>query len=165
MQNSYLHQTLLETPKATTQLASRLAPLLRPGDTLLLEGPIGAGKSHFSRALIQARLAAADIYEDVPSPTFTLVQTYDDGLCEIWHSDLYRLTNISDIDELGLWDAFETAICLIEWPDRLGDFAPKNALTLTLLPADLETQRIARFSATDPKWHRYLQQAGLVDGP
>lgn len=162
MQNSYLHQTLLHSPEATTQLASQLAPLLLPGDTILLDGPIGAGKSHFSRALIQARLAAAGIYEDVPSPTFTLVQTYDDGVAEIWHSDLYRLTSLSDIDELGLWDAFENAICLIEWPDRLGDLAPKNALTLTLLPTDLETQRSARFNATDPKWHSYLQQSGLV---
>ena len=82
----------LPTGAATTALAERLAPRLGPGDTLLLSGPIGAGKTHFARALIKARLRAAGRDEDVPSPTFTLVQTYDDGICEIWHADLYRLT-------------------------------------------------------------------------
>ena len=77
------------TPEATEALASRVAPVLRPGDTLLLEGEIGAGKTHFARAVIQSRLAAAGMFEDVPSPTFALVQTYNDTVTEIWHADLY----------------------------------------------------------------------------
>lgn len=120
-------QTSLPDEAATQALATRLADHLRPGDTLLLEGEIGAGKSAFARALIRARLGRI---EDVPSPTFTLVQTYDDPAGDIWHCDLYRLTHPDEALELGLEDAFETAICLIEWPDRLGDVTPAGALHL-----------------------------------
>ena len=120
------HRSLpLETD--TIAFATMLAPLLVPGDTLLLEGPIGAGKSAFARALIRARL---DRMEDVPSPTFTLVQTYEHADGDIWHCDLYRLTHPDEALELGLDEAFATAICLIEWPDRLGSNAPDDALLL-----------------------------------
>lgn len=122
-----LYQLSLEHEDDTAKLASAIASLLSPGDTLLLEGPIGAGKSAFARALIRARLGRM---EDVPSPTFTLVQTYDDPSGDIWHCDLYRLTHPDEAFELGLSEAFEKAICLIEWPDRLGVEAPKNALHL-----------------------------------
>lgn len=116
---------------ATDRLAARLAPHLRPGDVVLLDGPLGAGKSHFARALIRARLGRA---EEVPSPSFTLVQVYDDGATEIWHADLYRLSHPDDVLELGLPDAFATAICLVEWPDRLGPLTPPDALHLRLEP-------------------------------
>ncbi len=116
----------LPNPEATEALARRIAPTLRRGDTLLLAGPIGAGKTHFARALIRARLRRE---EDVPSPTYTLVQTYDDDGLEIWHADLYRLSGPGEALELGLEDAFDTAICLIEWPDRL-ETPPPQALTL-----------------------------------
>ncbi|KJZ19517.1 ATP-binding protein [Loktanella sp. S4079] len=112
----------------TAALAHRIAPILRPGDVLLLSGEIGAGKSAFSRALIRARLGRM---EDVPSPTFTLVQTYEAPDGDIWHCDLYRLTHADEVFELGLDEAFTHAICLIEWPDRLGDDAPRNALSLS----------------------------------
>ena len=111
----------------TTRLGQWFAHRLRPGDCLLLEGPIGAGKSHFARALIQERLGRA---EDVPSPSFTLVQTYQADV-EIWHADLYRLSHPDEVLELGLDTAFDTAICLVEWPDRLARLAPKTALHLT----------------------------------
>jgi tRNA threonylcarbamoyladenosine biosynthesis protein TsaE len=104
-----------------------MSNILAPGDTILLSGEIGAGKSAFSRAVIRCN-AGAEI--DVPSPTFTLVQTYEFQDTEIWHCDLYRLTHPDEALELGLDEAFETAICLIEWPDRLGSDAPSNALTL-----------------------------------
>lgn len=128
---SCIHLTLdLPDPDATNALARRIAPHLRAGHVLLLSGEIGAGKTHFARALIQARLAALGRHEDVPSPTFTLVQVYDLGDVDLWHSDLYRLTDPDDAIELGLDEAFETAICLIEWPDRLGRYRPKAALSL-----------------------------------
>lgn len=123
---------LLPSETDTDTLAQRIAPILQAGDVLLLEGDIGAGKTAFSRALIRARLGYA---EDVPSPTFTLVQTYEDDV-DIWHCDLYRLTHPDEAIELGLDEAFETAICLIEWPDRLADLAPKSALTLRFVAAD-----------------------------
>lgn len=116
----------LPDPDATTRLGALFARLAKPGDVLLLDGPIGTGKTHFSRALIQARLGRA---EDVPSPTFTLVQTYEAD-CEIWHADLYRLSHPDEVLELGLEEAFDTAICLVEWPDRLGSAAPEGALRL-----------------------------------
>ncbi len=118
------------TEDATARFAGRLAAHLVPGDVLLLDGPVGAGKSFFARALIRARLGSP--HEEVPSPTFTLVQTYPHASGDIWHADLYRLTHPDEAAELGLEEAFEDAICLIEWPDRLGGLAPKEALRLTL---------------------------------
>lgn len=117
---------------ATARLGQWFAPRLGPGDCLLLEGPIGAGKSHFARALIRARLGRE---EDVPSPTFTLVQSYDAGDAEIWHADLYRLGHPDEAFELGLDEAFAKAITLVEWPDRLGAAAPAGAIRLRLADA------------------------------
>lgn len=118
---------ILPTEADTAAFASAIGSILEPGDVLLLEGEIGAGKSAFARALIRS-LAGADI--EVPSPTFTLVQTYDLPAFQIWHCDLYRLSHPDEVFELGLDSAFEDAVCLIEWPDKLGDDRPKNALTL-----------------------------------
>ena len=120
---------VLPDPEATEALGRRLAGLARAGDAILLEGPIGAGKSSLARAFIRARLGEA---EEVPSPTFTLVQVYEDDGTEIWHADLYRLTHPDEVWELGLDEAFQTAICLVEWPDRLGGHLPPDALDLRL---------------------------------
>lgn len=125
------HSLFLPSEEATDALGQRMASHLVPGDTVLLTGPIGAGKSHLSRTIIRARLGRM---EDVPSPTFTLVQTYDDPAGEIWHADLYRLSHPDEVLELGLEDAFATAICLVEWPERLGTHAPPDAIHLSLTP-------------------------------
>lgn len=114
---------------ATAALGERLARLAAPGDCILLAGPVGAGKSTLARAFIRARCGPG---EEVPSPTFTLVQVYEDGETEIWHADLYRLSHPDEVWELGLDDAFSTAITLVEWPDRLGRHLPEGALHLTL---------------------------------
>ena len=120
----------LPGPAATDALAARLAPHLRAGDLLLLEGPIGAGKTHFARALIGAlQRAAGQPAEEVPSPSYTLVQVYAAGDLEIWHADLYRLGDPSEVSELGLDTALDDALVLVEWPDRLGT-PPPQALTL-----------------------------------
>jgi tRNA threonylcarbamoyladenosine biosynthesis protein TsaE len=123
---------------ATARLGQWFATRLQAGDCLLLEGQIGAGKSHFARAFIQARLGRA---EDVPSPTFTLVQSYQADV-EIWHADLYRLSHPDEVLELGLDEAFDSAICLIEWPDRLGSLLPKGAMRLRFTPEG-EGRRVA----------------------
>jgi tRNA threonylcarbamoyladenosine biosynthesis protein TsaE len=143
----------LSSPEETAALARRLGAHLAAGDVVLLEGSIGAGKTHFARCLIQSRLSVA---EDVPSPTFTLVQTYDAEGTEIWHADLYRLASPDDVVELGLIDAFETAICLVEWPDRLGSLIPRDALTLAFRQGAEDDTRILTLTWTAPKWDARL---------
>lgn len=110
------------------QLARKLAAIALPGDVFLLDGDLGAGKTTFARFFIQALTGEVD----VPSPTFTLVQAYETPKGEVWHCDLYRLKTPEEVEELGLEDAFHQAICLVEWPDRLGYLTPKSYVTLHL---------------------------------
>ena len=106
---------------------------------MCLSGPVGAGKTHFARSIIQAMLAQDGEVEDVPSPTFTLVQVYETSVGEVWHTDLYRLTHVDELTELGLDEAFDTAITLVEWPDRLGAARPERHLDLTFSMPDIES--------------------------
>lgn len=141
----------LPDPAATSQLGRRLADIAMPADCLLLHGDLGSGKTHLARAFITQRLVRhGRPVEEVPSPTFTLVQTYDDGETEIWHADLYRLSGPDDVVELGLVDAMESAICLIEWPDRLGHFRPNDPLDITLdMVGDARRVTLA---SNNPRW-------------
>ncbi len=150
----------------TSSVARALSPDLCPGDAILLEGGLGAGKTHFARALIQARLAGAGFHEEVPSPTYTLVQTYSDGEIELLHVDLYRLSGPDAIAELGLDEAFANAVCMIEWPDRLGDMMPNDALTLRLEMTDIPGERLVRVTSSCAKWVSRFLRIGLetVDG-
>ena len=156
MQTDTHRSFVLTSPEETDRLARALAPGLAAGDVILLQGGLGAGKTHFARAVIQERLAAAGLAEDVPSPTFTLVQSYDDGIAEIWHSDLYRLSSVDEVFELGLLDAFDNAICLVEWPDRLGTDKPPRALTLQFAMTDILGVRTCVAQSTDPRWNALL---------
>lgn len=116
---------------ATHELGAAIGARLRPGDVVTLSGPLGAGKSALARAAIRARLREPDL--EVPSPTFTLVQTYvAPDLLELWHVDLYRLEQESELEELGLEDAFRASAALIEWPERLGRFLPQERLDISL---------------------------------
>jgi len=139
----------LSSPDATCGLARHLAPRLAAGDVLLLSGPVGAGKTHFARCLIRAMTMPA---EEVPSPTFTLVQTYPGQAAEIWHADLYRLADPAEIVELGLAEAFEAAIVLVEWPDRLAEMAPESALHLDFAHGAAPDNRHLILRWTDPRW-------------
>lgn len=135
----------LPSPAATDALAARMAQVLRPGDTLLLSGALGAGKTHLARALIRAHLGNA--FEPVPSPTFTLVQTYEGPAGALWHADLYRLGDAGEIHELGLEEARDDAICLIEWPDRLAPGWPAGAVLLHLARQTDDTRTLALHAA------------------
>ncbi|NKX45282.1 tRNA (adenosine(37)-N6)-threonylcarbamoyltransferase complex ATPase subunit type 1 TsaE [Roseibacterium sp. KMU-115] len=125
-------RAVLPDPGATEALARALAPRLAPGDTLLLQGQLGAGKSHFARALVRALIGPGGETAEVPSPTFTLVQVYDTPAGEVWHADLYRLSDPQEAVELGLDAAMEDAICLVEWPDRIAPDWPAGAVSLRL---------------------------------
>jgi tRNA threonylcarbamoyladenosine biosynthesis protein TsaE len=120
---------LLPDPAATANLAAAIAALARPGDAILLDGPLGAGKTTFARAFLRA--AAGDPALEVPSPTFTLVQTYDTNLGRVHHYDLWRLDGPAALAELG-WDEACDDIILVEWPERLGNRRPPAALTILL---------------------------------
>ena len=122
-------ELILPNLAATGCLARVFAEQLAPGDMIGLGGPLGAGKTTFARALIRA-LGAGE--EEVPSPTFTLVQVYDLPRLTLWHFDLYRLSRPDDVFELGYEDALADAACLVEWPERLGDLLPANRLEVIL---------------------------------
>ncbi|WP_439532977.1 tRNA (adenosine(37)-N6)-threonylcarbamoyltransferase complex ATPase subunit type 1 TsaE [Polymorphobacter sp.] len=141
---------MLATPQDTARLAAALAAALRPGDVVALHGDLGAGKSTLARGVLEA-LGWAD---DVPSPTFTLVQPYGPPELpfEVWHVDLYRLDDPRDADALGL---FETdAALLIEWPERLGARLPADALHLALSGSGEEPRRLTwtRPAAWESRW-------------
>ena len=125
-------QRLLPSLQATEALAAEIAEGVRPGDAILLEGPLGAGKSAFARAFLRALSYNPAL--EVPSPTFTLVQTYDTPRGPVHHFDLWRLDGPAALEELG-WDDLTRDIVLVEWPDRLGYLTPENALTIRLAHA------------------------------
>ena len=139
---SLLARVELPDEAATARLARQLAALARPGDILALRGDLGAGKTSFARAFINAlphpERPGADAphrppcEEEVPSPTFTLVQIYERAPAPVWHIDLYRIEDPADVRELGLEEAFGEAICLIEWPERLEGMLPANRLEIAL---------------------------------
>lgn len=155
--SSPLISTSLADEAATADLAAALAPILRPGDVVALDGDLGAGKTAFARALINALPGEP---EDVPSPTFTLVQTYERGGIEIWHFDLYRLEDPEEALELGIEDAFLDAVSLIEWPDKLGPLLPRSLLRVTLSNGATETARDITLSG-DEHWAERL--TGLAE--
>jgi tRNA threonylcarbamoyladenosine biosynthesis protein TsaE len=129
-----------------------LAQTLRPGDAVLLSGDLGAGKSALARAAITALLAEDGREDEIPSPSFTLAQTYDSARGEIWHVDLYRLSGPESCAELGLEEAFETAIVFVEWPDRLGFLRPKRRLEIALDFTPDGAGRIAKLRCVGGRW-------------
>lgn len=122
----------LPDAQATAVLGARLGARIAPGDVICLSGALGAGKTTLARGAIGAWTGQE---EEAPSPTYTLVQTYEGPRGELWHVDLYRLNRPEDAWELGLEDAFATAATLIEWPERLEGQLPRDRLDIELAPA------------------------------
>lgn len=131
-------EMMLPDLSATAALAARVASLARPGDAILLEGPLGAGKTAFARAFLVAATGNAAL--DVPSPSYTLVQSYDTRIGPVHHFDLWRLDGPQSVVELG-WDDMGDDIVLVEWPDRLGSLRSPDALVIDLLPLGGDVRR------------------------
>ena len=127
-------ETALPDLDATAALAGRIAARLQPGDAVALWGDLGAGKTSLARAILRA----LGVTEDVPSPTFTLVQTYDTARFAVAHYDLYRLKDAREMRELGFDEALEDGVALVEWPDRAPEALPPDALHVRLAPAPAE---------------------------
>lgn len=148
----------LATPEDTADLAARVAALADAGDVVALWGDLGVGKTAFARGLI--RTATDDPDEEVPSPTFTLVQIYEGKGAPIWHFDLYRVEGPEEIWELGFDDALEEAVSLIEWPERLGRQLPLRRLDIefTFAPEQGATGRWVRLIGRGPDWARRVER-------
>lgn len=145
-----LSPIFLPEQSTTEKLGRIVGTALRAGDVVLLDGPIGSGKTAFVRAAIADRMRYS---EEIPSPTFTLVQTYEADE-RIWHSDLYRLSDPDEIAELGLEEAFVDSIVFIEWPDRLGPFLPDRYIAVSLAPEG--NGRRADISLIGESWSHIL---------
>jgi tRNA threonylcarbamoyladenosine biosynthesis protein TsaE len=134
------HTHDLPDPQATALLGAALALSLRPGDAILLRGGLGAGKSTLARGLIRA---LSTLEHEVPSPTFTLVQFYETDP-PVAHFDLYRLTRPDEAYEIGLYEALDLGVALIEWPERLGPRLPPDRLDIDL--SEQGEGRVARLT-------------------
>ena len=117
---------------ATADLARRLAPCLKPGDVVTLRGDLGAGKTSFARALIRALSGTDGAEREVPSPTFTLVQSYDTPAGLVHHFDLYRIQSPDELTEIGWDEALADGLVLVEWPERAGNLLPGRRLDIAL---------------------------------
>lgn len=138
---------------ATARLAARIAGLVRARDTITLRGPLGSGKTSFARAFVRAFGTGT---EEVPSPTFTLVETYQfPGRPPIWHFDLYRLAAAEDVYELGIEDAWSEGIAVIEWPERIAALLPPERLDITLEQGAVSSARRATLDGS-ARWRGRL---------
>jgi tRNA threonylcarbamoyl adenosine modification protein YjeE len=151
-------ERFLADEAATARLGEDLAMALRPGDVLALKGDLGAGKSTLARALIRA--LADDAGLDVPSPTFTLVQSYDTRV-PVHHFDLYRLSSASELDELGFDDALAQGAALVEWPERAEAYLPDSTLWIEL--AHQGEGRMARLSGQGAAFDRMTRSMAMRD--
>jgi tRNA threonylcarbamoyladenosine biosynthesis protein TsaE len=145
---------ILGDEAATARLGAAIALALKPGEAVCLSGPLGAGKSTLARALVRA-LTTPD--EEVPSPTFTLVQFYDGAGLKIAHFDLYRLTDPDEAYEIGLDEALDEGAAVIEWPERLAGSLPADRLDVEI--AIEGAGRIARLTPHGA-WKGHMEGIG-----
>ncbi|PZQ61545.1 MAG: tRNA (adenosine(37)-N6)-threonylcarbamoyltransferase complex ATPase subunit type 1 TsaE [Phenylobacterium zucineum] len=148
---------ILADEAATARLGAAIAAKLQAGEAVCLSGPLGAGKSTLARALVRA-LTTPD--EDVPSPTFTLVQFYEGERLDVAHFDLYRLASPDEAYEIGLDEALDDGAAVIEWPERLEGDLPPDRLDIVIEPAEDAAGRRVRLTP-----HGAWEGRGLEFGP
>lgn len=161
MMNGVVAEQFLADERATTRLGEDLALALKSGDVLALKGDLGAGKTTLARAIIRA--LANDTELDVPSPTFTLVQSYEARI-PVQHFDLYRLNSADELDELGFEEATRAGVAIVEWPERAGDRLPASAIRVEL--DHQGSGRIARIStaaADSARFERTMTVRAFLD--
>lgn len=151
----------LHNIETSRKLAQKLSLLLKTGDIITFVGELGTGKTEFCRAIIHG----LGYLEDVPSPTFSLVQTYEPALDDlktlsVWHIDLYRLDQPEDVIELGIEDAFDDGVTLIEWPQRMGRYLPQEHLQISLSMGEKQDMRKIAFIG-DQYWAIRLKDLNL----
>ena len=141
---------ILQDEKATLAAGKEISKLLRAGDVITLSGPLSAGKT----TLVRGMLAALGHKGEVPSPSFAIVQPYEDLSPPVWHVDLYRIEQPSELDELGLEDIREKGVLVIEWPEHAGRDAWPDALALSLVALEDGSRSLtARASAAwEGRW-------------
>ena len=144
----------VHTLQDTQQFAHKLAPMLQPKDIILLRGDLGVGKTTLTRNIINEIGLQK---EEVPSPTFTLLQTYDTDEFPIFHFDLYRLKKPEEVLELGIEDAFYDGVSLIEWPEKMGSYLPQKKVLNVEISCQDEMRTFA-FSSKNPKWNERLEE-------
>ena len=152
MSREFEHKLTSFSPEETELLGAALEPQLVAGDVLLLKGDIGSGKSVLARAIIQSRMARSGQLEDVPSPTFTLVQTYELADGAILHADLYRITQQAEVLELGLADLSNSSVLIVEWPEIMGDMFADRALKIAISMGTEPGVRLLDFTSNASRW-------------
>lgn len=147
------------SPDATQRIAARIAALCRAGDCLLLRGDLGTGKTAFARGFIHA---LCDAPGEVASPTFSLLQTYPmRGGGTVSHFDLYRLKHAGELREIGLHEALQQSLCLIEWPQIMETYWPQEALLVDMDYGDHEQARSITLTPVGPGWAGRLSGLAL----
>ncbi len=154
---SFLHLTL-NSDADMRALGAKIATIVQKGDVICLIGGLGAGKTTFARGFIQ-KTQPEGTETEIPSPTFTLVQTYETQGFPIWHFDFYRIESPEDVYEIGLEEALDTGVTLIEWPEKAADLLPEERLEIHIEP--VENGRRLRFFGHD-SWAKRIEQLRLT---